>query len=457
MTSTSASPGASDAHFGARAQHLALFSASILFPVAALALLAVAVVNFPYAALQDFPEWIYQGYVFNKLAVGGSSPLFDLKHYPVPYSLLQWLVSAVLLVVPPMAASKAIVALYGLVSIVVVRKVLDRNRIAPSIGWPILLSVAILNAPFWNGFMGYQSGVLVVLFFLTLPREQRSDWRFVLPFSLLAFFAHGWGFVALLAFIGAYALYDRRIWSCGAALLPSLALLAVYEKHNTIGKMWAVFDLSDVNPIVYKIYTLLKLAPYHNPVAFDFNAAAHFGWPFVGMGLALDAAFLLAALTLAVIAVRRLGWRAILFRPEMLAGAGLLILALALPPTMADWGNPGERLMIPAMIALTLALFSGFDAPPSAERAVLGAALLGGVALLAVGLVAAGRAYDNDPLQNVVAPEGAAATGAKANWFGHRLTQFDAKMKHAESAWRADAMPSLPLDFETGLLVAKKP
>ena len=429
-----------------------------LFALATLALLAIAAFSFPYAPLQDFPEWIYQGYVFDKLAAGASSPLFELKHYPVPYSLLQLILSGVLLVVPPMMTSRLFLALYGLVSLVAAHKFIARNRIAPSIGWPILLSAVLLNAPFWDGYLGYQSGMVVLLFFLAQEREARSDWRRVLLFSLLAFFAHGWAFVALLAFVGAYALYDRRIFSCGAALLPSLGLLALYEKYNTPSKMWVMFDFGHVNPVLYKIYTLLKAAPYHNPIAFDFNAAAHFGWLYVGAGLALDTIFMLSVLALAIAAARGLGWREIVFRPETLTGAGLLALALALPPTMLDWGNPGERLMIPALIALTLAFFSGFQPETLVFRVTLGAALLGGMALFAVGLVAAGHAYERGPPASVEAtPQRAADTSAKALWFGHRLAQFDDRMKHVEAAWRAGVLPTLPLSFETGLLATKNP
>lgn len=428
-----------------------------LFAGATAALLALAAFSFPYAPLQDFPEWIYQGYVFDRLAAGHASPLFELKHYPVPYSLVQFIVSAALLVFPPMLTSRLILGLYGVVSLFAVHRFLERNRISPAIGWPILLSFAVLNAPFWDGYMSYQSGVIALLFYLGLPRGKRSDWRWLLPLSLLAFFAHGWGYVALLAFAGAYALHDRRLFSCGAAIVPSLALLALYEKYNAPSKMWVMFDFTRVNPVLYKIYTLLKAAPYHNPIVFDFNAAAHFGNFYVFSGLALDAIFLLAILALAIPAARRLGLRAIFRRPETLAGGALLAVALILPPTLLDWGNPGERLMIPGLIALTMVLFDGFRASARAPQFMLATALLGGMTLMAAGLVAGAEAYANGPFAGAPAPERAADASARILWFGHRLAQFDERMKAAEAAWRAGAMPTLPLSFQTGLLQSKKP
>ncbi len=430
---------------------------ALLFSVAAMALLAVAAFSFPYAPLEDFPEWIYQGHVFNKLVEGQSSLLYEVKTYPVPYALLQLMVSALLLVAAPMMASRIVLALWGVLSLVAVHKVIARNAVSPWIGWPLLLSLIVFNSPFWNGYLGYQSGLLVLLFFLALPRDNRSDWRWVLAFSLLAFFAHGWGDVALLAFIGAYALYDRRIVSCGAALAPSLLLLAIYRKFNVShSELTVMFDLDHVNPVLYKLYTLLKSGPYHNAIVFDFNAMAHFGPAFLGAGLALDAIFFLALGALALMALRALGWREFGARPETLTGVGLVALALILPPTGFEMANPGERILIPGLLALSLAFFSGYSPSALVPRVALSGAVLGGMALFALGLIAGGAAYRSGTAGAEAMAAKQTETGARYSWFGHRLVQFDSRMREAEKAWRHDALPSEPLAFETGLIANRR-
>jgi len=419
--------------------------------------LAVALFSFPYAPLEDLPEWIYQGYAFNRLAAGDVSPLFELKSYPVPYALLQLVVSAVLTAFDPMTGSRVIVALYAATALVAVHRVVVENELPPWVGWPLLVSAVVLNAPFWNGYMGYQSGLIVLLLFLGTPRARRSDPVWVLAFSLLAFFAHGWGFVALLAFVGAYALYDRRVFGCGLALLPALGLLGWYQAKNVAHQPMAVlFDFNQANPGLYKAYTLLKAAPYHNAIAFDFNAAAHFGLGYLGLGLACDALFLGATLLLAAQAFRALGWTTIARRPEFLAGVALVTLALAMPPTGFQMANPGERLMLPGLVALILAFFSRAPLASLASQRALTGALIGGLALFGVGLTAAGAAYQRSSALGIDSASAAMVSPQTwTKWFGHRVVQFDSKMKHVETAWRAGVMPTLPLDFETGLLAVK--
>jgi hypothetical protein len=429
--------------------------ASLQFSAAVVLLLAFAALIFPYAPLEDFPEWIYQGYVFNKLAEGTPSALFEIKHYPVPYALLQLIVSGALLIASPMTASRIVLALYAIISLFAVHRVIARYRIEPLIGWPVLICVVVLNAPFWNGYMGYQSGLIVLLLYLSLPSASRTDPKWVVCFSLLAFFAHGWAFVAFLVFVGIYALYDRRVFACGFALLPSLALLAWYMMNNiNHGELVVLSDVKNANIFLFKVYTLLKAAPYHNPIIFTFNAAQHFGYAYLGIGLALNAIFMLSLLAAAIVATRMTGWQALIRKPELLIGTILLALAIVLPPTGFEMANPGERVMYQALIALTIAIFDGVELP-NAPKVILTCATLAGMVLFAFGLVAGSEAY-NATFASAEAGQTAPLTPlASSSWFSHRLVQFDGRMKHVEAAWKANVMPSLPLEFETGLVSNK--
>ena len=59
--------------------------------------------------------------------------------------------------------------------------------------------------------MGYQFGLIALLFYLSLSIEARTE---VLPgscFSLLAFFAHGVIYASLLVYIWIYAVYGRHV------------------------------------------------------------------------------------------------------------------------------------------------------------------------------------------------------------------------------------------------------
>jgi hypothetical protein len=431
-----------------------IIRATVIFSVLVLAILGLAVFLFPYAPLEDLPEWIYQGYIFNKLASGTASPDFVLKTFPVPYALFQSIASACLLFASPMATTRIVVFLYAGLSLCASNRVIARYRLDPFVAWPLLISAVVLNSPFWNGYMGYQFGLVVILFYLALPERAQRDARWICLFSCLAFFAHGWAFIAILIFIGCNALLTRCIVAASLGVAPSVGLLAWYQVRNVNpGTLSEFLHVEHVNILAYKIYTVLKAAPFHNPIVFSFNASERYGLGFLGAGLIVDTVFLLALTALAVLAIRKSGWIAILRRPQMLAGGILLLLSAGLPPTGFGMANPGERVMYPAIIALMIAIFSDHELA-AVPRAVLGWALAAGVGLFAVGLVGASVAYHAEAA--TFDPNASAPPVISRNLlFGHRLVQFDEKMKALEKAWRDGVMPTMPLAFETALIAPK--
>jgi hypothetical protein len=430
--------------------------ATAVFMILVSMIIALAVFSFPYAPLEDLPEWIYQGYIFNKLAAGVPSPDFALKSFPVPYALFQSIASLCLLFASPMATSRIVVGIYAVLALLAVHRVILRYRLDPLVAWPLLVSIVILNSPFWNGYMGYQFGLIVILFYLALAERAQTDAGWIFLFSVLAFFAHGWAFVSILVLIGINALYARRILASSVAIAPSILLVVWYQTHNVNpGVLTELFQVGQVNIFVYKIYTLLKAAPFHNPIAFNFNASAQYGAAYLGSGLLIDAVFMAALLVLAVDAIRKSGWQLILGRPQLLAGVILVLLAAALPRTGFGMANPGERVLYPAIVALSVAIFADVELP-FVPKAILGGALLGGVALFALGLTGASASYRAESAKFDPPPPMTIQAISSELFFGHRLVQFDRKMRLLEQAWSDGAMPTAPLAFETALIAPKR-
>jgi hypothetical protein len=428
--------------------------ATIIFSTLVAAIVMLAIFAFPYAPLEDLPEWVYQGYIFNKLAAGFPSPDFVLKTFPVPYALFQTIVSACLLFASPMAASRIVVLLYAAVALFAVDRLIVRQRLDPFVAWPLLISIAVLNSPFWNGYMGYQFGLIVILLYLALPDRARVDARWISLFSVLAFFAHGWAFVSILVLIGCNALFERRVLAACVGIAPSIALLVWYQIRNVNpGELNEFLQVGHVNIFAYKIYTVLKAAPFHNPIVFSFNASERYGIAYLVAGLIIDAIFLIALAVLAVLAIRKSGWIAILRRPQLLAGGLLLLLAASLPPTGFGMANPGERVLYPAIIALLIAIFPDVELAVI-PKAILGCALAAGVGFFGLGLVGASAAYRAEAA--AFDPKASATQVISSNLlFGHRLVQFDQKMRLLEQAWRDGVMPTMPLSFETALISPK--
>jgi hypothetical protein len=87
-------------------------------------------------------------------------------------------------------------------------------------------------------------------------------------------------------------------------------------------------------------------------------------------------------------------------------------------------------------------------------KAILGCALAAGVGLFALGLVGASAGYRAEAAS--FDPNASPPPEISRNLlFGHRLVQFDEKMRLLERAWRDGVMPTMPLAFETALIAPR--
>jgi len=108
--------------------------------------------------------------IFNQLLSGHLSSEFRLVTYPVPYALVQLIISSILLIFSPMVTSKIMAALYALLVFLAICRLISKAKLDPLIGWAFFISVVAINAPFWNGYMGSINLVLPFCFSTFLSR-----------------------------------------------------------------------------------------------------------------------------------------------------------------------------------------------------------------------------------------------------------------------------------------------
>jgi hypothetical protein len=248
-------------------------------------------------------------------------------------------------------------------------------------------------------------------------------------------------FFAFCALLGATALLDRpRILATMAGLLPAAMLTSWYVATDAGGGTTETSGASGLAGFVaYKLYTIAKLGPYHNFVfaeGGDIVTHPALYWAGAAINLAF-AAGLVASLGLGLhtaIRSRRLPWA------PLLAAAGLLALFAVLPDLVQNVVNPGERLMLPALLMLLLVL----PLPVLLLRALgLGAVVLASCLLL---LMATDHAW-REPVHYT---ELHADT---AGLFRHRPTAFACKWQEMQRSAAAADTPHEPLAFRTSLLI----
>lgn len=80
--------------------------------VLALLVLLVSVNGTPYVPLQDYNEWVYQGFIAAQLLQGHFTGMFGFAHFPVPNSAVQTLLCLLNFIVAPILAARIVVSLY---------------------------------------------------------------------------------------------------------------------------------------------------------------------------------------------------------------------------------------------------------------------------------------------------------------------------------------------------------
>ncbi|QBQ98390.1 hypothetical protein [Paraburkholderia pallida] len=323
----------------------------------ALIVLLLAINVPPYVPLQDYNEWVYQGFLAAQLLHGNLTDQFVFATFPVPNSAVQAVLCLLNLVVPPLVAARCVASLYVIAAIALAWQLAQKMSLEQNVSYFYLLLVCVFfNTPFWNGYVNYQFGILLFTAWLLQDGCTRAKPLWVLLFTVGAFFTHAVIWASILLMMAIDALRRRRFVSYLPAL-PSVGLFVWYVARKPAP---TVPDPSYPTGLLhasgYKLYTFAKLGPYHNftltngiPSAIE-TVGRYAGFA-VNIALAAGLLYLLYAALWRPL-MRREAWAQL--SDETLASLVLFVLFIAMPTVMADVVNPGERMLYPAMMLALL-------------------------------------------------------------------------------------------------------
>jgi hypothetical protein len=337
--------------------------------------------------LQDYPDWVYQGYLLS-LKVRGTpevTSFIGVLPYPVPNSLAQVVLAVLCFFVSPVIAAKLLLGSYILLAAYVVYRIARYWKQPVRLKLALVLTVfLVLNEAFLNGYINFQIATCIFLLYvvLTTERKERSP-MFHIASSVTLFLTHFIIFgVFLLYFIGRYVVdtsagtfWTLRFHSVrnisfplAIGILPSLGLCAWYVLGRLVGPQqavtWRWIETADklvpptlLGHIEYKVYTLLKLGPFQVfelPNGRAFIPSSHIVYL---IGISINIVFALALVVYL---------RGFLLRPHTdreTSGRGIphlqiislgflpvvLVLFAVSPQHFFNAVNVGERMLIPAV------------------------------------------------------------------------------------------------------------
>jgi hypothetical protein len=365
-----------------------------------------------FPVLQDYPEWVYQGYLLSGLFRGlpQFTDNFAIHVYPIPNSFCQLLLGiAVTIVRDPIIAAKLVLLFYCSLCFALAANLLYQLG-RPSLSFAFLATFAF-NGTFWNGFLNFQFGLLFLGFYVhaILKEGQRSD-VFHISFSLLIFFSHFTAYVVWAGFYCAFYVFPMRVsahenvWHTIARtfagikitdlipLIPGCAFAVLYligrvimplhwgtlhSATSTAIKPGTVVDDSALSWIMYKGYTLMKLGPFQIFEATNGNVIAPSSHLAYWSGIVVNLVFatiLLIYLTEAVCGMINYGrLRGPNLRtrvhnarspvlPTLSVAAfivSIIIIYMAAPQFLGNATNTGERFLVAVILVAFLTIPPG--------------------------------------------------------------------------------------------------
>ncbi len=399
-------------------------------------------VSQPLPALQDFGEWVFQGWAMLGLLRGDAAmhAQFAAAWFPVPNLLSQWLLVAASALVGPFAAAKVLVAVYCVGATGVCA--LAARRFRPG-AWgatfAVLLALAAFNSCFWHGYANYQVGVVLFVLFLERAWGRRvSAWAYC-GWGLLFYACHG---SVLIAFALLVVAREWRRWRVMLSLVPAVGLFVAYLARRRSAGTHAGTAFSLVSHAAYKGYTLVKAGPYQNLV--DAHGVSAVVQPVAyHAGVVLNVSFGLVLAGVLVWGLWR--WRRAVPRSLPMFWAGLLGLVVVLPADTAEVVNLGERFLYLLLVTMVLLL------PEVRWMRAMAGMCLAGFALTAAQLPRCSLP-GRDAVEAFHRPpevEGRAYRGD--GLFSHRLYQNDERRVEM----RDGARTFDPLLFDTWMLKAR--
>ena len=319
------------------------------------------VLSLPALYLVDVPAWVYQGALFRAEVADASATPWSLVAHPVPNTLATLLPALLLPVAGPIWTGKLIAVgllTSGFAAAWALAASSDTlpSGAASSKGAraSILIACIVVSSSFWNGYLGYQLGVIGAMALGAVwLRRGRLSAPVVLMSSVALFFAHAIPFAVVALAMGVEALRRRDLRQL-VALLPAAILTGWYSLARSIRPEGGFVDSQSTvgvfQGLAYKGYTVLKVGPFHHPDGVE------------GIGVLADlpalywTAAALSGLFMAVLIVGlAVGTHRMSPSPRRLAAGGawaLALVALLLPPFALNVVNPGERVLVLAAAAL---------------------------------------------------------------------------------------------------------
>lgn len=425
-----------------------LRQSAMILTLAYCAVLLVWFCQQPLPALQDYGEWVFQGWAMGRYLAGDAvfHARYILNLFPVPNLASQWLIALTSVLIGPFLAAKVLVAAYCVTAVAICWKAAKTFAVhRPAATFICLLSLVAFNACFWHGYMNYQLGLMALLWYLQASHGKRFSPAAMLGISCVMYACHASTWLALVLLVAVTDRFRADRLKVALAFVPTAGLFAAYVlRSHTVGGA-ATHSMGLLSFVAYKCYTLAKTGPFHNLV--DARGVAANAIPGIYYaGVLLNLLFAGGLLLCLAIGLRRV-WRNHTTRRLLPFWGILFLLFVLMPSDLREVVNLGERFLYILLLSLLLAVGSSVWL----ER--LSLAVVAGFLLTAVQIPRASIGNMQATEAVTHEPEASGRAYSADGLFSHRLYQNDER----RIEMRDHATDFVPLLFDTSVLRERDP
>jgi hypothetical protein len=302
---------------------------------------------FQYLPLLDYPDWLAQGYIVQKLLAQNQQfgIIWSISTIPTPNILIPILLGLLSSIMSIENAGKILLSLY-LFSFPLLVLTLGKKLSTKGMSASFILCVWVFNSFFYYGYIGYLISLLLAwLSFLFLDHYTEhyhlSTIIIYAVLSFLTYLAHLMGYLCLFLVTISFVITQ---WVAGRKTLNTFlpVLVQVFPIFALI--LYSVSKIGS-GQLDISIYQSLgnKLASFFEPFFVTFRMSPVYEFPFCSIVNFLVGFFVLGSLFL-----KR---KTVAFSHFTLAGIFLIILGIVLPFSwFGGMERPDERLLFPGVL-----------------------------------------------------------------------------------------------------------
>jgi hypothetical protein len=239
-----------------------------LFHLLPVLLFGIYIFGFEYIPTQDYPDWLYQGFVFNQFFFHGNSfgGFFEVHKYLPPNFISTFIIGILALFFPIMISGKIFLCLILLMLYVGIYKFLIFFNVKDryfAMGIAFYLS---FNYHFFCGNINFLFGLgLALLAFIVAANHNKlMNFWWMMPIFLLLYLSH---FLAILIFgimLLSYAIGEKKLKILTTNAIAAISVILIFSHYyftksipSSITTIPELFTKKFANPLNY--YFIAKL------------------------------------------------------------------------------------------------------------------------------------------------------------------------------------------------------